>query len=169
MSASALVLALAGSAQAQLPTDKADVAVHTAKATALASIKSPTGVDFTFFKDRYCKPAVRGEAPAGPNWREMVVPPAKVFDNLYYVGHAQFGSWIVKTSAGLILLDALDSPKEAQDYIEAGMAKLGLDPHDLKYIIIMHGHGDHYGGTRYLQDKYPGLRVAGFALAKRLT
>lgn len=35
-----------------------------------------------------------------------------------------------------------------------GMKKLGLNPQDLKYILISHGHGDHYGGAQYLKDKY---------------
>lgn len=35
-----------------------------------------------------------------------------------------------------------------------GMEKLGLNPQDLKYILISHGHGDHYGGAQYLKDKY---------------
>lgn len=52
----------------------------------------------------------------------MVLPPAPVFDNLNYVGHGQYGAWVLETSAGLILIDALNSPEEGREYIEAGMA-----------------------------------------------
>jgi metallo-beta-lactamase class B len=38
--------------------------------------------------------------------------------------------------------------------VEGGLKKLGLDPANVKYLIVTHGHADHSGGTRYLQDKY---------------
>jgi metallo-beta-lactamase class B len=40
------------------------------------------------------------------------------------------------------------------------MLDLGLDPADLRYLIVMHGHGDHWGAGYYLQQKYDGLTVA---------
>jgi len=162
MAASALFVLLATSALALDPpaSDSPAVKAHIAKAKALAPIKSSAGSDFVFFEDRYCRPTNADEsAEQVKKWRAMNVPAARVFDNLYYVGHAQYGAWVVKTSAGLILYDALDSPDEAKQYIEGGMAKLGLDPKDIKYMIVTHGHGDHYGGAKYLQDKY-GMRVA---------
>ena len=82
-------------------------------------------------------------------------PPAtQVFDNLYFVGADWVSAWVLKTSEGLILLDALNNTKEAAELIEGGMAKLGLDPNQIKYIVVTHGHGDHYGGAKYLQGKY---------------
>src|SRR4030095_15255614 len=38
------------------------------------------------------------------------------------------------------------------------MEKLGLDPATIKYAIVSHGHGDHSGGAKFLQDKF-GTRV----------
>ena len=38
------------------------------------------------------------------------------------------------------------------------MKKLGLDPATIKYAIVSHGHSDHSGGARYLQDHF-GTRV----------
>ena len=37
----------------------------------------------------------------------------------------------------------------------AGLLQYGLDPADIKYIIITHAHDDRYWGARTLQDKYP--------------
>jgi metallo-beta-lactamase class B len=34
------------------------------------------------------------------------------------------------------------------------MKKLGLDPAQIKYVIVSHGHGDHSGGAKYLQDTF---------------
>ena len=37
---------------------------------------------------------------------------------------------------------------------ERVVAKLGLDPATIKYAIVSHGHSDHSGGAKYLQDRY---------------
>jgi metallo-beta-lactamase class B len=83
------------------------------------------------------------------------IPPAsKVFDNLYYVGLGKVGAWAITTSDGIILIDTLDNTDEAKQYIEGGLKSLGLDPAQIKYIIVSHGHFDHFGGAKYLQDTY---------------
>ena len=52
--------------------------------------------------------------------------PGQAFDNLYYVGSAWVSAWVLKTSDGLILIDALNNAKEAADLIDGGMRRLGL-------------------------------------------
>ncbi|MEJ1969102.1 MAG: MBL fold metallo-hydrolase [Rhizomicrobium sp.] len=80
--------------------------------------------------------------------------PTKVFDNLYYVGLGEVGAWAITTSDGIILIDTLDNTQEAQTYIVGGLKTLGLDPAQIKYVIVSHGHGDHYGGSKYLQETF---------------
>lgn len=82
------------------------------------------------------------------------IPPFKAFDQLYYFGMNTVGSWALNTSDGIILFDTLNNTEEAQRIIEGGMKTMGLDPTRIKYIVIMHGHADHFGGAKYLQDKY---------------
>lgn len=79
--------------------------------------------------------------------------PTKVFDNLYCIGTKSVVAWALQTSDGIILIDSMWDNNDAQLIID-GMEKLGLNPHNLKYILISHGHGDHYGGAQYLKDKY---------------
>jgi metallo-beta-lactamase class B len=38
------------------------------------------------------------------------------------------------------------------------MRKLGLDPKNIKYVLVSHAHGDHIGGAEMLQTRY-GVRV----------
>ena len=40
------------------------------------------------------------------------------------------------------------------------MMNFGLDPNDIKYIIVTHAHDDRYWGAKALQDTYPKARVA---------
>ncbi len=79
--------------------------------------------------------------------------PTKVFDNLYCIGSVSVVAWAINTSDGIILIDSMWDNRDAK-LIEDGLKKLGLDPKNIKYILISHGHGDHYGGAKYLKDKY---------------
>jgi metallo-beta-lactamase class B len=81
--------------------------------------------------------------------------PGRAFDNLYFVGSRWVSAWALTTDAGIILIDAMDNDDEAKRFVEMGLQKLGLDPADIRIIIVTHGHGDHYGGVNYLTSKYP--------------
>jgi metallo-beta-lactamase class B len=88
--------------------------------------------------------------PARDTWH---AEPVKVFDNLYYVGMTEFSAWAITTSQGIILLDAIYD-YSIEDEVSEGLKKLGLNPADIKYVIVAHGHLDHAGGAKYLQEKY---------------
>ncbi len=109
-------------------------------------------------------PALRGlcaPRPATPRERGAASPtdpvplgPTRVFNNLYYVGSRSLSAWAITTSRGIILIDALRNAHEAQLVIEPSMRRLGLDPAQIRYIVVTHGHGDHYGSVRYLVERY---------------
>ena len=96
----------------------------------------------------------RGGGPPAPPARETwYAPPQKVFDNLYFLGQTEYSVWALQTSQGIIVLDAIfDYSVEAE--VDEGLRKLGLNPADIKYVVISHGHGDHAAGAKYLQEKY---------------
>lgn len=97
-------------------------------------------------------------APQGPPDRSRWhAEPAKVFDNLYFVGEIEYSAWAVTTSQGIILIDAIYD-YSVEDEVVGGLKKLGLDPTTVKYVIVSHGHRDHVGGARYLQETL-GARV----------
>lgn len=83
-----------------------------------------------------------------------IVEPTQLFDNVYYVGYAGVGSFVIKTTEGYILIDTMWRPQDAGNVIAPGMKQLGLNPEDIKYVIITHGHSDHYGSARYLEYYY---------------
>jgi len=86
------------------------------------------------------------------------VEPFQAFDNLYYFGLYAIGAWLLDTGDGLILFDALNNEAEVKNILLPGMAKFGLDPKDIKYLVITHAHFDHYGGAQYLKENY-GMRI----------
>jgi metallo-beta-lactamase class B len=94
------------------------------------------------------------KAPARDTW---YAEPAKVFDDLYFVGGKVHSSWALTTRDGIILIDTI-FPYNSEELIVGGMQKLGLDPKQIKYLIISHAHTDHIGGAEMLQKKY-GMRV----------
>jgi metallo-beta-lactamase class B len=89
-------------------------------------------------------------APARDTW---FAEPAKVFDNLYFVGGKVHSSWALTSKEGIILIDTI-YPYNSEELIIGGMKKLGLDPRNIKYLIISHAHGDHIGGAEMIQARY---------------
>jgi metallo-beta-lactamase class B len=92
-----------------------------------------------------------------------LIDPTKIFDQLYSVGQNAVSSHALVTSDGIVLFDALNSADEAEQIIVPNLQRVGLDPRNIKYIVITHGHGDHYGGAHYLQKTY-GARVISSAI-----
>lgn len=143
----ALPLLLTISAAAQ-SGDSPDA--HVAKAKAAAGTQHTVLFDTVCTPDTKASPAAGNATPTPPQWH---AEPAKVFDNLYYVGEKEYSAWAVNTSDGIILVDAI-YPYSVEDEIVNGLRKLGLDPARIKYVIISHAHLDHAGGARYLQEKF---------------
>ena len=94
------------------------------------------------------------KAPARETW---YADPAKIFDNLYFVGGKVHSSWALTTSDGIILIDTI-FPYNSEELIVKGLQQLKLDPKTIKYVIISHAHSDHIGGAEMLQARY-GARV----------
>jgi metallo-beta-lactamase class B len=154
-------LALAAGLGAESPGQPTTDTVNAHVAAARAAARDDHGGLF----NRVCaEPAARapqGQAPvrpAGPPDRaQWHAEPAKVFDNLYFVGQTEYSAWALTTSDGIILIDTIYD-YSVEDEVVGGLKKLGLDPATIKYAIVSHGHGDHSGGAKYLQEHF-GTRV----------
>jgi metallo-beta-lactamase class B len=100
--------------------------------------------------------------PPPPNRARQYVEPAKVFDDLYFVGTKDRSAWVLPTSDGLILIDTTFE-YEAEPVIVGGLKKLGFDPATVKYVIISHGHAGEIGGAKLMQDRFGSRLVMGGA------
>jgi len=140
---------------AQPPSGRVQAHVEAAKAAA--------GSEFAGVFNRICTEALQatppaprpaGQRPAGPPPRaSWHAEPVRVFDNLYFLGQTEYSVWAVTTSAGIILIDSIFD-YSVDDEVSGGLKTLGLDPTTIKYVVISHGHSDHSGGAKYLQDRY---------------
>jgi metallo-beta-lactamase class B len=93
------------------------------------------------------------EAPRANRADDPVIEPTKIFDNVYAIGSVGTVAYVIQTSAGLMMIDALGA-NDVEARLLPGFAKLGLDPSQVKTILVAHGHADHFGGSAYFQDRF---------------
>jgi metallo-beta-lactamase class B len=137
-------------AQQQAPAAKPDspeVLAHIARAKKIAGT-------FWATEEHFLCEDPRASTPADPG-------PVRLFDNLYAIpGQYSVGNgvvYVIATSAGIMLIDS-GHRKDIERVVVTGLKALGLDPADVKLVVVAHGHEDHYGGAAYLQEHY-GTRV----------
>jgi metallo-beta-lactamase class B len=128
----------------------------------IAAAKAAAGDRHTFIFQSLCVTPAGGPVagttpPPPPELASYHAEPVKVFDNLYFVGEKEYSAWAVTTSAGIILVDTIWD-YSVEDEIVGGLRKLGFDPAQIKYAVVTHGHIDHVGGAKYLQDHF-GTRI----------
>jgi metallo-beta-lactamase class B len=152
--AASALLALGGVSKAGAAPSEASVADHVAAATRAAGNDMPALLALCKAPPAAKPPQADIEKGLASLMALPAPPPGKAFDNLYFVGAKWVSAWALTTSDGIILIDALNNEAEASTLIDGGLRKIGLDPARIKIVIVTHGHGDHYGGARYLVDKY---------------
>ena len=148
----------AQSAAARVHVDAARAAV----APPVANAKRPHDTFKALFDQVCAQPTLPDQMRT--NDRSAVVPrkewftfPVEVFDNLIFIGTRTAGVWAISSSDGIIIVDTNFhySSKE----LVLGLENFGLDPSDIKYIIVTHAHDDRYWGARALQETYPKARL----------
>ena len=103
--------------------------------------------------------ATDGQRPANANAEtQQFAGPIKLFDNLYYIGTSFVSAYLLVTSDGLIMIDALYEDYTAQAL--TSIRELGLDPADIRYLLVTHGHQDHAGGIDEVRKASSGVKVA---------
>ncbi len=87
--------------------------------------------------------AVRMTSQHPSDWNEPFKP-FQIIGNLYYVGTRNLACYIIKTKAGLILLDT--AMQESAPIVRANIESLGFKLKDIKIMLSSHAHFDHVAG-----------------------
>jgi metallo-beta-lactamase class B len=91
--------------------------------------------------------------------------PARIFGNTYLVGFGGLNLGLIRTDAGLILIDG--AVPQAVSAIEANIRTLGFKLSDVKMILSTEPHFDHAGGLAAL-SRDTGAPVIASAAAARV-
>jgi glyoxylase-like metal-dependent hydrolase (beta-lactamase superfamily II) len=90
--------------------------------------------------------------------------PYEIVDGVFIIGGGGLTGqgdcliYLIKTSKGLVLIDA--GLGEDTDQLIKNIEALGLNPNDLRTLILTHCHIDHIGGASALVKKYDLTTVA---------
>jgi metallo-beta-lactamase class B len=76
--------------------------------------------------------------------------PFRIIGNIYYVGTNDLACYLIKTNAGLILIDT--GYAESAPIIRANIATLGFQLKDIKVMLSSHAHFDHVGGQADMRE-----------------
>jgi metallo-beta-lactamase class B len=145
MKAALLVLAVLFAAAQTPRPDNPQSLSHVDAAKKLAGNDEWLQGPFNF----YCVPG-----KARPNdTKAPALEPVKLFDNLYALGNSEATVHALVTSQGIILIDSGYADRVETEVV-AALKKVGLDPANVKYVLVGHGHGDHFGGSSYVQEHY---------------
>ena len=161
----ALFTAVTCSVYAQAPAKVTPEALVTSAKRAAGTDHAGTFLRICVAPDNLNTGGPRGGGPGPrtvPDRATWYAKPYKVFDNLYFIGTRIHSAWALTTSAGIIVIDTLFDYAIEPEMIE-GMTMLGLDPRDIKYVLISHAHGDHDQGAARLQSRYGAKIVMGAA------
>ena len=86
-------------------------------------------------------------------WTQAFAPVA-VADNLYYVGSAGLGAFLLTSEDGHILVDA--PLQENVPLVLQNIRSLGFDPADIRVHVVTHAHYDHVAGLADLMRETGG-------------
>lgn len=74
----------------------------------------------------------------------------RVMENVYFVGTSWVSVFLLDTAEGLVLIDC--AMQENVYQIVDNIRSLGFDPHKIKKLLLTHGHFDHCGAARAIQE-----------------
>lgn len=110
---------------------------RTGVAALLIALAAPAVAQSTFAEQR-------------AHWNRPIEP-FRIIGNVYYVGTAHIGAYLITDPAGHVLIDG--GMEESAPQIAANVARLGFRIGDVRHLLINHAHWDHAGGLAELQRR----------------
>lgn len=86
----------------------------------------------------------------------MRCKPFHVVGSIYFLGNNYVSSYLIDTGDGLVLIDT--AFQETAYLLFDNIRALGFNPADIRYLFLSHGHVDHCGAARLVQE-YCGCRI----------
>ncbi|MCI7795403.1 MAG: MBL fold metallo-hydrolase [Lachnospiraceae bacterium] len=82
---------------------------------------------------------------------DIAQAPFRIAPHVWYVsGNSYVGCYLLDTGEGLILIDTFEI--RALYLLTEAIRDAGFNPKDIKMILLSHGHQDHCGGLRAMQE-----------------
>jgi metallo-beta-lactamase class B len=78
--------------------------------------------------------------------------PVKIVGPIYFVGTKGLSVYLIRTTEGHIVINT--GMPGSGPMTDAAMRRLGLDPKDVKLLLVGHAHSDHVGAHAYYQKTY---------------
>ena len=79
---------------------------------------------------------------------------ARIFDDLLIVSQRETNCFVLNTTDGLILIDAIWPDESAFNAIVGAIKNAGWNPEMVRKLILTHGHVDHTGCGKWFVEKY---------------
>src|SRR5262245_37560131 len=121
-----LIALFAGTGWAQAPEPRPD---SPAVQAIVARAKTAAGAMWAEEAHFFC------EAPRANSPNDPPIEPTQIFDNVFVIGNAGTVAYVIRTSGGLVMIDALGA-NQVDSVVLPGFKALGLDPAQLKAILV---------------------------------
>ncbi len=143
----ASVLLLGAAASSQQPAGSAAAPDTPAVAAMIETARRAAAPEFSDAVHFWC------EAPRANRVDDPPIAPTRILDRVYAIGNTGTTVYVMQTTAGLMMIDALFA-NQVETQLLPGFRALGLDPSQVRIVLVTHGHADHFGGAAYFQEKF---------------
>lgn len=79
---------------------------------------------------------------------------ALIFDDLLIISQKETNCFVLKSTEGLVVIDAIWPCEEAFNAIVSAIIDVGWKPEEIKKLVLTHGHVDHTGCGKWIVNAF---------------